>query len=287
MNLHDTRFEWRVCGSGYRWTEGTPTKSADGEFHQLRVLAANRADGAVRFRRYHPLSACTGLFRVLAQTAKTEEGVQSFADQFGLLGDQGISLRVRRSDQTASVMIGEPLDSWTREISELQAATEIWDLAERGEGTRLSKYYRRDPEDYSVAYWRTGSSDSEVKLILPNLGGHAVNSANEADDAVTVARLFVQMTINRHLEGRVASRLLWHHESDLPRLRVTPCCLSSALWLQLASAVDRRSAHRRCRACGSWFEVSPDAARRSRKYCTDSCRVKAHRRRKAAAAYFR
>ena len=45
-------------------------------------------------------------------------------------------------------------------------------------------------------------------------------------------------------------------------------------------AVRRR---RQCLQCGTWFEISPRAARTDRVFCSDACRFKAYRERQSRA----
>jgi hypothetical protein len=59
--------------------------------------------------------------------------------------------------------------------------------------------------------------------------------------------------------------------------------LLSAVWLQFATAVNENVGHGRCRECGKWFVVAPNAARSSRRFCSTACRSKAYRERQDRA----
>jgi hypothetical protein len=61
-------------------------------------------------------------------------------------------------------------------------------------------------------------------------------------------------------------------------LHLVPTSLSGCLWLQFASAVDGNRTYRRCAGCGRWLEHSPQVARADRKFCSDSCKASAHRK---------
>jgi hypothetical protein len=59
--------------------------------------------------------------------------------------------------------------------------------------------------------------------------------------------------------------------------------MATALWLQLADAVVNQRDYARCRVCAKWFELSPEASRSHRRFCSDACRVSAYRGRQSLA----
>jgi predicted nucleic acid-binding Zn ribbon protein len=67
-------------------------------------------------------------------------------------------------------------------------------------------------------------------------------------------------------------------------LRFAPRYLIDAIWLQFAEAVCGNKNYRQCLVCGKPFELSPDVARTSRLFCSDSCKMQSYRQRKAKTA---
>lgn len=67
------------------------------------------------------------------------------------------------------------------------------------------------------------------------------------------------------------------------RLGFIPSDLLGAMWLQFAEAVAANKSFHRCGTCGTWFEVSSEQYRKSRKYCSGPCRSRAYRDRKVQA----
>ena len=63
--------------------------------------------------------------------------------------------------------------------------------------------------------------------------------------------------------------------------------LNQAMWMQFLRAINRAINFRECRICGTWFEVSLDVARKSRRFCHDKCKMKAYRLRKQQAISMR
>src|SRR5215469_5959871 len=55
------------------------------------------------------------------------------------------------------------------------------------------------------------------------------------------------------------------------------------LWLQFAQAVAENKSYARCKECETWFETSIPGTRKTRVYCSDTCKVKAYMERKDRA----
>jgi hypothetical protein len=69
-------------------------------------------------------------------------------------------------------------------------------------------------------------------------------------------------------------------DSPRPRVRIVPSSLLTAMYLQLAAAVDENKQFQKCRHCGGHFELSPGVNRADKIFCSESCRVMEYRRRK-------
>ena len=81
----------------------------------------------------------------------------------------------------------------------------------------------------------------------------------EIGNSVNASRSFVQDRINDHFNDLgVRTGLDW--DSDLQRsvFSIRPPHLLGALWVQFALAISGGWKHRRCRYCGTWFEISPE-----------------------------
>jgi predicted nucleic acid-binding Zn ribbon protein len=63
--------------------------------------------------------------------------------------------------------------------------------------------------------------------------------------------------------------------------------LMPALWLQFAFAVAEDKQYRRCAVCDRAFELAPGENRADRRFCSDRCRIRAYRQRKAQACEMR
>ena len=102
-------------------------------------------------------------------------------------------------------------------------------------------------------------------------------------DVLQPAMYYVQRQVNDYLKEKVSAQVLWTQDHNALELRFAPRGLLVALWLQFANAIERDSEFRRCAECGDWFEISPATARANKTYCSNACRTKAYRKRKAKA----
>lgn len=276
------QFRQLVHEGGYRWIETRPAFSQGGEGKPGRYLTSGTPLGvaynAVGYSPLHPSMAA--LFRTFADLEPTEEAIQAFANEYGLLGDPVTTWIVLPMEGAASQTIGwgESLRGWTREIHAMRRAVKVWDAARSGDLDFLGSVIQWHPrgvryEDGRYVEWLLTVDDPESTLW----------SRFRQGDVVMPAYEFVRRTITKHLEGRVSPRMLWEHDRDRITMRMVPHSLVGALWLQFARAVEARSEFGRCRACGKWFVYEPDTARTNRRYCSDACRFKAYRQRQKEA----
>ena len=66
------------------------------------------------------------------------------------------------------------------------------------------------------------------------------------------------------------------------RLCICPDEPIDAMWVQLTLAIAGNMNLRRCTECRTWFPISSGENRSDKEYCSDACRMRAYRKRKAA-----
>ena len=151
---------------------------------------------------------------------------------------------------------------------------------------QLSKLYVREPHQSLQLIAERG-----VDNQLRGVDWVAVNF--ERDDYRTVARLFLQQEIQRHLNGvdtrrimflgdakldkpgpQVQLDVIWNQDQKRPKTVLRARTLLGALWMQLQEAIERRYTLVSCQRCGRWVMAAPPRGH-PRKYCSDSCRVSA------------
>ena len=133
------RFPWEVEKAGYEWVEAESvevevgkwvaveaSEPIDNRLFLLPVIA--RGPGVLEV--YYPLSESLAIYRILADTAPTQEGILGFARKHGLLGGDvaRIIQAPRRGLVKPYVGYGESLAAWGKEIEVIREAVALWDL---------------------------------------------------------------------------------------------------------------------------------------------------------------
>ncbi len=95
---------------------------------------------------------------------------------------------------------------------------------------------------------------------------------------------YLAEVVNRELWRRVQPDLVIDPSALTPVLRFYPDDLLRAMWLQFAQAIAGNKTQRMC-VCGNWFEISAadDGRTTRRMFCSDPCKSRDYRRRKALA----
>ena len=233
--------------------------------------------------------------------------------------------------RTAAIggQVGESLEDWLYEVYDLYYALKVWRACESWEEeetdtTTLESLIHwvtpptgqsnlksnRFEEAHPVVFFASHAFEqlSELKVLEPHLslqliaerdvdnqlrgaGGVAVNF--ERDDYRTVARLFLQQEIKRHLNGvdtrrimflgdakldkpgpQVQLDVIWNQDQKRPKTVLRARTLLGALWMQLQEAIERRYTLVSCQRCGRWVMAAPPRGH-PRKHCSNSCRVSA------------
>lgn len=65
------------------------------------------------------------------------------------------------------------------------------------------------------------------------------------------------------------------------RLCIRPIHLRDAVWIQLAHAISGSQSLATCVECKAWFTISTDHGRSDKEYCSNACRMRAYRKRRA------
>jgi hypothetical protein len=200
-------------------------------------------------------------FRKADDVTRLRDSVLAFANRYG-----------------APEVRGEFLLAVNQEIHHLRAAIELWEGGRQRDQEAIAKYikwnkrlgwnlagspleYFQVPEDWPAAPRRKDQVIEQaarlVDLIIEHKCGHdfQIKPERNADGGVTLA-----VEIDE---------------------------LLSALWLQFAFAVAGDKQYRRCEVCQRAFELAPGENRADRRFCSDKCRIRAYRQRKARAIEMR
>ncbi len=286
-------FVWDVAEAGYRWIEACPAEPDSGQ-QTVRpgwFLTVNRAGLREKpmAQRYAPLRRYTGLFRTFADIQLTCEGVQAFANTYGLLGSDRVSRMIVLPEGTPTpgvVSTGESLRAWEREWRSMRRAVQLWEAAHNGDVASLSRVINwkgRDAVQYNAQPDEADPTQTRKWEVIASAHiNPGVLAHFQPGDVIRPALYYVQRTVNESVKGIISPRLLWKDDMTGLGWHVVPDSLLGALWLQLAQAISGKKEYRRCLSCDRWYELEPATARQSKLYCSDACRMRAYRRRRAS-----
>lgn len=258
-------FEWTIPKAGFRIVTGLTTKS--------KYLVHNKTRGLVT--RYNPLES-PSLFLDFVDSKPAEEGILAFANQYGWLGEETLLKEKSWSEPlTNSHTHGELLKVWA---SERQAMREAFVLyGNLKDHPRLLKDYIFWRDKESVRY---KTDKKSAWITTPKIYPERLQYLKYGD-CKKPAQYFIQDVINKHLDGRVSPKLLWNDDRSELKSYLVPNSLIGCMWLQFFMAVDERKEFKRCKVCGKWFEVHKSQRGQPRKTCSNACRMKLSRNKRA------
>ena len=222
------------------------------------------------------------LFLQFSDTPLTADGILGFANQWGFLKDRVGSnefANVESTDSSRVLVQVEPIFNWVNAIHRMKQTTGLWEMLRNHDREGLSKRVR----------W---SGNSVVRcgqyvVAAPDTAPERLENM-EPGDILNPVRYYIQDGISRFGLGgalpNLSTRLIWDIQSCGWRVELTPADLLGALSFQLANAICSDTVFRRCYVCGEWIQIAPGSGRPEKIYCSDACRMRAYRKRKAQGA---
>ncbi len=278
--LHTIRFPIRfpfsepfVSPEGYELEFDEDGKTYEvSEFRQGERCIAPKADCSFETRK--PLED-SSLFLSFANLECTERAVAKFVRRHGLLSHGPTSRCPPEADgRLGRLEEGESLEHWYEEVRSLRLGIGLWN-ASRADSERTVQELVADPQ-YDKA-WQQSGGEFLSETVLPAL--LKKGQVQTPEDALHVAHA-IALTRFDEVE--------WRFTRTLPKnrhvLELSPNSLASALWMQFACAMASDAKYRRCEyeGCRGFFDA--DTTRRSRRYCSNSCKTRAYNKRHALGA---
>lgn len=284
-------FVWRVSRRRHRW-------EAVSEGETGGVIVADLTDA----RTYEPLREFPDLYRKFAALKLDRykrgtdpadlflraEPLRAFADSFGLLGFEDATVGEDRDATGTATVRREHVGRWLRAVDDLRRAIEVHDAIRAGD---LSPLERTFHQQATALQWRQyGSVEFRDDVRGPNFLFHGPDPSSVMLTGLPAAREWLAGRLTRCLQTYGVAPSI-EHDPATGRLHVVhvPRNLLAALWWQFAQVVTRLKDVRTCPVCGKGFEI-PDhgnlgevSSRNDRKFCSDKCKSKDYRDRKAAA----
>jgi transposase-like protein len=256
-------------------------------------------------KNFDPLRLSPPISRTFARLKPTERAIVDFANSYGELGT-GEPFAVRERDaegllttgirqgkvgsqRSSPVVDGERLAQWLDEIAAMRFAVELWDAIQEPDGASLRTWvhFEKDGEHRRAVFDRRSQGYHRSSIIFDTRNALRPQVANLVgdDDIKGAAKFLLQEEINKKLLEHTSSVLLYSEQRESFGVYTRPTNLLGALWLQLAKMVEGNREIRKCRECGSEFEVTSyrGGEAKRREFCRAACRVAAFAKRKARA----
>ncbi|MBL8795028.1 MAG: hypothetical protein JNM56_14050 [Planctomycetia bacterium] len=288
-------FTWDVPADGYRWLPGRPINQGPRSKPSPYLTRLTTYTDSFLNRRYDAHQVPRSLFRTFTDVPTTEEGILAFANEYGGLGvAEPFQPKVSDVTVVGEPLQGEPFARWQQEIVTMRQLTALWDLCQKKDLEGLARHIRwtddhgprtvryshscGEPDEGEVA----GTSSDEVVLASPSHHPEWLVQWSPGD-VMLPALFYLADEINQHLHFREGMRMMWNPTQKQLALRLPVGTLRDLLWAQFAEAIVSERSFRKCRTCGTWFELMPGLARTNRLFCSEGCRSKLYRTRQEEA----
>ncbi len=280
---------WTVPAGGYLWHS-----LRNGEFPLIkqdedRFILCQCQTNELPAERHVSLSGEE--FRLFAATEPeigSTGGICRFANTYGSLTHR------TGSSNGNQITEDETLPTWRKEILGMRYVVELWDAAERNDRHFLAKYIHwsaNKSDVYFLApvdYFNRGGKQEKTPI---DISGMSVTSG----DLIMPATLFVRDAVSKRLAEFTKAKLLFTPELAVQRdaqietvayrlaLQFASVTLLQVLWMQAAFSITEGRSFMPCVECSTWFTIPPRAPKTRLEFCSDSCRVRAYRRRQDQA----
>jgi hypothetical protein len=253
---HWEDFEWHRADDGYRWTE---TKLGP-------TLVAVQQSGPLRMTKYRPFSE-QYLFRDFARLDPSPEAVLGFANRFGMLGYP-----------VALDFLGN--EPWTLTSSDPPEVFNASNLPPVELSGFLGCVVGEPLDNDQPKGW---SWTAQIRRVRNFLAQQSVLN-KEPERAASL-----QMSANDALEQTAGPYLTWSPTTRSFHLQLRPRSLIGAVWLQAAMAASVPKTFRQCLVCKTPIEISisQTGTRTDAKFCSNQCKTRDYRERKAKARVLR
>lgn len=254
-------FRWRVPDSGFVIRKSMKIVEEPKIMIQGPFLISSPKTKS--WKVYYPLEDNQELFGTFADTPKTEEGVTSFANEYGNLHTSYMLSPAAK--KFTNFITGVPLSEWFSEIAAMKYVLELERAIDKRQG--LSDFLEwKDPD--------TLVTPKDKYPLITRHGAPEVFDLFHFDDLLLPARYLLQRTANEKLgdlEHRIDPHLVMNADNGNLEPYLLPESLIAALWFQFYEMVSGNIKLERCEICGKWENVVGKRADWRRHY---SCAAK-------------
>ena len=217
------------------------------------------------------------LFLRFAGLECTEAAVVAFATKNGPLYSPPKS-----RDESGEPVKGERLEDWFLGIRRMKLGVRLWEASKQ----KSADAFRHEMKSHELArLWESAGPSQPSDLFQPNTPTlRHPSSYTSPLSALQAAQALALWELSYFGASAVKLSFVPAFDGDRYVLELGPDSLKSGLWMQFAAAMARYSNYRACafEPCGGFIDAT--AFRKSKKFCTDSCRTMAYDLRKETEA---
>jgi hypothetical protein len=287
-----TRFQWHRKQGGYEIAKGFRSFGLEitDQDQKESFLTENAAARGKQPEWYDPAAEHVALFQEVARLDLSDESLLRFVNAWGLphepirrflLGNRQdlIKLTSKLTSREISRLeeSGLPLDRTFvfYPFMSLGRGVRAWEALTSASSSQVRDLFRREAEGKWVYLDRGPIGDRQVALDR-ELG----SLADHGDFPLILTRILQDLT-NSWLSRACSPALLAEPNDGSFQLKMIPHDLIGFMWVQFAEAVAGGKEFRQCASCARWMEIAPGQGRPEKVYCSDACRMRAYRKRKA------
>jgi hypothetical protein len=308
-SIADVRFAWPVSKSGYEWIDAHVVRDDwTVEKRVSRVLVPKeRRDARDLWKGEleNPLIDKPALFLQFAGQPADEVSFAKFAESVGPLTTGVIAVPTGNSakfprppgginvpelmNEYPQDVVDEWLDKWQAKGAVFGETFEHWDESRRRMRFLMRLWFAVDGRDPSqiepVIKFRQDKHKCELVLgsdeskVMMSFSGSPIYRPGSLLGA---AEFLLKDGLSTEVGDSVRVALPPYHEKHWA-FTLEPDSLIGAMWIQFALAVSESKKFIACEVCGEYIQVAPGVANSNRTLCSDACKAKAHRQRRAKA----
>jgi hypothetical protein len=255
--------KWAVHTAGYTIQRGEDSSNERGIRRHVEHVVPN---GSALNESYSPLAKSHARLYRLFAAIKSEEGIIRFADDYGLLERDALKA-LRQAPGQEPEQLAEAVQRWRDEIHAMNTALCRWDYLQG----------------------RTNTMEGAERAIVSH---RFLADIGQFGEGSPIWKRKVRVWILRKLKEALAEKLERHcgftvtmdADSEPPlQIEPAPRTLLGVAWYQAARAISAREDYFLCPTCQTnWVE--PNEIGRPRRFCSESCKVRAHQKRSQHAA---
>ena len=206
---------------------------------------------------------------------------------------------------------GEPLNDWFREIQLMRLAIALWEGVKAKDESAFAHFMSLDDQmlflslpfdpgplryvgqvPYGAIHIKLiewiewvlsvnfGFDEEQDIFLYPfEIGGFTSQLPREAPLAFLATEL-LRILVNSYVE-RLSPTIALNKDGRL-EIILQPLDPLTAMWFQLALAIDNQKEYKVCPSCGEWFEIGKYGSRRDKKFCSGACKQNAYDKRRTA-----